>query len=223
MLHHHPHYIAAVDADRRARASKRRSFADAGELETMLLAAARGDDASWNALVARFSARVRTVARLHRLSAHDVEDVLQTTWLRLLEHIGSLREPAALGAWLDTTARRESLRVIRRAGRERPTDVALRGDEAAAPVRECELVEAERRAALAAGVRRLPPAQRRLIGRLLAYPAASYAEISESLDTPIGSIGPTRARSIARLRRDPELIEAIASTSLGRRSSPSSR
>ena len=41
MLHHHPHYIAAVDADRRARASKRRSFAHAGELETMLLAAAR--------------------------------------------------------------------------------------------------------------------------------------------------------------------------------------
>src|SRR4051794_3712743 len=98
MLHHHPHYIAATEAHRRERASERRPPVDAGQLESMLLAAARGDAASWNALVARFSGRVRTVARLHRLSAHDVEDVLQTTWLRLLEHIGSVREPAALGS-----------------------------------------------------------------------------------------------------------------------------
>jgi RNA polymerase sigma factor (sigma-70 family) len=212
MLHHNPHYVAAADADRRARAARRRPPADAGELETTLLAAARGDAASWNALVTRFTGRVRTVARLHRLSPHDVDDVLQTTWLRLLEHIGSVREPAALGAWLDTTARRESLRVIRGAKRERPTGDALRCDEPAEPVGERELAEAERRAALAASVERLPPRQQRLVGMLLAHPTRSYAEVSESLDTPIGSIGPTRARSLERLRRDPELIRAVGST-----------
>jgi RNA polymerase sigma factor (sigma-70 family) len=206
MLHHNPHYIAAIDADRRARASSLRPPADRDDLETMLLAAARGDNASWNALVSRFTARVRMVARLHRLAPHDVEDVVQTTWLRLLEHIGSLREPSAVGAWLDTTARRESLRVICRSKREPPTDQALRVDEADEQPCEREAVEAERRAALAASVKRLPPRQRRLIGAMLADPTQSYAEISASLDTPIGSIGPTRARSLARLSRDPELL-----------------
>lgn len=209
MHHHHPHFIAAAGADRRERASKHRPAADAGELERLLLAAARGDNASWRALVARFTARVRTVARLHRLSAHDVDDVLQNTWLRLLEHISSVREPAALGAWLDTTARRESLLLIHKAKRERPTDELLRGDEAVEPVAERELIAVERRAALAASVKRLPPAQRQLIAMLLAQPTLSYAEISKSLDTPIGSIGPTRARSLARLRRDRELVRAI--------------
>jgi RNA polymerase sigma factor (sigma-70 family) len=209
MLHHHPDYVAAAETDRRARAGERRLPADTGELDAMLLAAARGDDANWNALVARFSARVRKVARLHRLASHDVDDILQTTWLRLLEHIDSVRDPAALGAWLETTARRESLRVIHRAARERPAEGALDGDEVAEPVAERALVAAEHRAALAAGVERLPPTQQRLIGMLLAQPTMSYTQISKALGMPIGGIGPTRARSLARLRRDPELLRAI--------------
>ncbi len=210
MLHHNPHYIAATEAERRARANKRRPPADAGELERMMLAAARGEHAGWEALVQRFTARVRTVARAHRLAPHDVDDVLQTTWMRLLEHIQSVREPAALGAWLDTTARRESLRVIRGAKRERPTEQDDLGGETVEPVAERDLIEAERRTALAAGVERLPPAQRNVIAALLAHPTLSYAEISKSMNTPIGSIGPTRARSLARLRRDRELLRAIA-------------
>jgi RNA polymerase sigma factor (sigma-70 family) len=207
--HHHPHYIAATEADRRARAPKRRHPAEAGELERLMQAAGRGEHASWTALVERFTARVRAVARTHRLSAHDVDDVIQTTWLRLLEHIESVREPAALGAWLDTTARRESLRVIRDARRVCPTDEDLRGDEPGGPTGEHELLEAEQRAILSAGVERLPATQRRLIAALLAEPPRSYAEISKALDTPTGSIGPTRARSLARLRRDPLLVRAI--------------
>jgi RNA polymerase sigma factor (sigma-70 family) len=204
MLHHHPDSITA--------AAKPRASADAGELEAMLLAAARGDDANWNALVARFTARVRKVARLHRLASHDVDDIVQTTWLRLLEHIDGVREPAALGAWLETTARRESLRVIHKAARERPAEGTLDCDEVAEPAAERALLEAERRAALAAGVERLPSTQQRLIGMLLAHPTMSYTEISQALGTPIGSIGPTRARSLARLRRDPQLLRAIGHT-----------
>ena len=209
MLHHHPHYRAAAVSERRARASQSRPGADAGELETMLLAAARGDEANWNALVARFTARVRGVARRHRLAPHDIEDVLQTTWLRLLEHIDSVREPAALGWWLETTARRESLRVIHKATRERPVEGPLARDEVVEPVAERELVAAQERAALAASVERLPPTQRRLVGTLLANPTMSYTEISQALDMPIGGIGPTRARSLACLRRDPVLMRAI--------------
>jgi RNA polymerase sigma factor (sigma-70 family) len=209
MLHHHPHYTAATDAERRARASKGRPPADVGELDAMVRGAARGDDASWNALVARFTARIRAVAHRHRLAPHDVDDVLQTTWLRLFQHIGSVREPVALGAWLDTTARRESLRLLHSTKRELPTDEDLDYNEVAEPIAERELVAAERRAALAAGIERLPRAQQRLIGILLAQPTLSYAGIATALEAPIGSIGPTRGRSLARLRRDPELMRAI--------------
>jgi RNA polymerase sigma factor (sigma-70 family) len=209
MLHHDRHYVAAVDAERQARAARRRLPADAGELEEIVLAAAGGDAAGWSALVERFTARIRRVARLHRLPPADVDDVIQATWLRLLEHIDSVREPAAVGAWLDTTARRESLRVIGMARRELPTDAPLRVDEVAEQDAEREAVEGERRAALSAGIARLSGPQERVMRALLAHPTHSYAELSRTLDTPIGSIGPTRARSLARLRRDAALMSVV--------------
>ena len=187
-----------------------RRFLAATDVERLVLAAARGDRAGWTGLIKRFSAAIRAVARTHRLGPHDVDDVVQITWLRLYEHIDGMRDPGAVGAWLDTTARRESLRVIRGAQRERPTDAELMPEPAAEPVGERELVAAERKLALAASIDRLAPAQRRLMTALLTHPTPSYTEISRRLDTPIGSIGPTRARSLERLRRDPELLQAVA-------------
>src|SRR5215213_4871672 len=106
MLHHDRRYIQTLEADRLA----------AADLERVVRAATVGDASAWSALVERFAARVRSVARRHRLATQDVEDVEQTTWLRLVEQIDRVREPSAVGAWLETTARRESLRLIR-AGR----------------------------------------------------------------------------------------------------------
>jgi RNA polymerase sigma factor (sigma-70 family) len=209
MMHHNRHFIAATDVERRAVARRRRRPADAGELERLMLSAARGEGAGWEALVKRFTVRLRSVARIHRLSPDDADDVVQNTWLQLFEHIHSVREPAALGAWLETTARRESLRMLRAAKREQPTDEELLSREVAEPVAEREAIATERRAALAESVERLPSTQRRLMTALLAYPTPSYQEISKALDTPVGSIGPTRARSLVRLRRDPALVRAI--------------
>ena len=73
-------------------------------------------------LVPRHDRRLRRVARSYGLSAWDVDDVVQATWLQYLEHGHALREPAALGAWLETTARRLSLRVLQRRVREQLTD-----------------------------------------------------------------------------------------------------
>jgi RNA polymerase sigma factor (sigma-70 family) len=172
-------------------------------------AAASGDGRAWSALVARFGTRVHAVARGYRLPAHDVEDVAQTTWLRLLERIDTLRDPEALGAWLETTARRECLRVIRNTRREGVTSGDPFGEASDATRTEDGLVAAERRAGLAAGVERLPIHQRRLLALLVADPPPSYTEISRALDMPIGSIGPTRGRVLARLRQDRELVGAI--------------
>src|SRR4051812_6389043 len=148
-------------------------------------AATAGDGGAWSALIERFAARVRGVARAHRLGAHDVEDVVQTTWLRLFEHIGTVREPRALGAWLETTGRRESLRILRARQREFPTDREHVLDRPVPPVDDQRLVVAERgavlaerRAALAMALERLPGRQRALVSMLFADSAPSYEAIS---------------------------------------------
>src|SRR3954470_9129169 len=117
MLHHNRHYVDAAQAERLA--ARRRPPAGPARLGGP---ASAGDTAAWSTLMGRFAARLRAVARGYRLAAQDAEDVVQTTWLRLVEHIDSVREPCAVGAWLEITARRESLRVLRTAGREHPTE-----------------------------------------------------------------------------------------------------
>jgi RNA polymerase sigma factor (sigma-70 family) len=187
-----------------------RQAAPSGEaLERVVSAAAAGDDRAWALLHHRFATRIRAVARGYRLAPQDVDDVAQTTWLRLFEHVGTMRDASAVGAWLETTARRESFRLLRRAKRERPTDDAALTERPTEAVAERRLMAAERRTALDAGLRQLPGRQRRLLVEMFAEPTASYAAISESLGMPIGSIGPTRARSLARLRRDRELVSVI--------------
>ena len=81
-----------------------------------------GDQAAWNALVDRFLPLVTAVVRRFRLSPADADDVNQTVWLRLVEHLDEIREPRAVPGWLVTTTRNEALRVIRRRGREVPLD-----------------------------------------------------------------------------------------------------
>src|ERR1700734_931882 len=91
---------------------------DPVELAELVEAASEGDQAAWNALVDRFSGLLWATARAHRLSASDSAEVVQTTWLRLVEHLDRIRDRDRLGAWLATTARRECLRVIRHGVRE---------------------------------------------------------------------------------------------------------
>jgi RNA polymerase sigma factor (sigma-70 family) len=209
VLHHERTYLAGIEAERRSAARRRRPPADLGELERTLRSGTF-EGTGWSALVERFGARIRAVALAHRLSADDADDVCQTTWLRLLEHAGTIREPAALGMWLHTTARRESLAVIRSAKREAPTDEQLGTNEAAASDPERDAILAEQRAALAAGVDRLPPRQRSVLALMLAEPPAGYAQIARALGVPPGSIGPTRVRALANLRRDPKLVRSLA-------------
>ena len=170
--------------------------------------AGQGDAEAWRSLVGRYSRLLCAIARSYGLSGADADDVMQTTWLRLLEHSASIRDPRAVGAWLETTARRESLRVLTSARRERPSDEEP-PEEPTPPVDERELVAAQRRTALATALGKLPSKQRRLLSMLLLEPAPSYEHISRTLDMPIGSIGPTRARSLARLRQDQALTEVI--------------
>jgi RNA polymerase sigma factor (sigma-70 family) len=206
MAHHHlSRYIDLVDADRRPAGS------EIGDVGHLARAARARDGTAWTLLVERFTRGIRAIARAHRLSAHEVDDIVQTTWLKLLEHLDELRDPNAVGAWLYTTARRESLRTLRRATREQPTEADRLADRLGDDdsQQEHRLAEATRREAVHDALARLPERDRRLLGLLFADSAPSYASISSAMDMPIGSIGPTRQRTLARLRVDGRLVQAI--------------
>ena len=171
-----------------------------------------GDQAAWDDLVDRFSSLLWSIARSHRLDTATSGDVVQTVWLRLVENLDRIREPAALPGWLSVTTRRECLRVLRHAQRARPTDTddLVRVESDDDPVDSGVLAE-ERDQRLWAAFERLGQRCRQLLRVLMADPAPSYDEVSEALDMPIGSIGPTRGRCLSRLR---DLVEPDVSGGL---------
>src|SRR4051812_11197227 len=167
-----------------------------------LARAAAGEQASWDRLIDRYGGLVWSVARSYRLSADDAADVSQTTWLRLVEHLGRLREPERLSAWLVTTAKRECLRVIRSRSRDRVLDLErLDRTGSQDPPLDAGLLANERNAQLMAALGRLNDGCQRLLRVLMASPPPSYDLVSEALAMPIGSIGPTRARCLGQLRK----------------------
>lgn len=177
---------------------------DRVDVAGLVSAAAAGDQAAWNALVQQFGGLVWHVARAHRLGDADAADVSQTVWLRLVESLPRLREPAALPGWIVTTARHESLRVLRLSGRELPAD-STRREDSTAPVDaspEAVVELGEQRGLVRLALERLSLRCRSLLRALAYSPETSYAEISMALDMPIGSIGPTRSRCLQHLRRE---------------------
>ena len=168
----------------------------------LVRAAGAGDFEAWNELVNRFAGMVWTVARRHRLSSADAADVSQTTWLRLVEQLNRIEHPERVGGWLATTARRESLRVLRQADRQVPSDttfldLTLVEDESPEAVVHTQERDHELRQLLDE-----LPARCQLILQLLGGDEPlSYAELAVVLDMPVGSIGPTRARCLEHLRR----------------------
>jgi RNA polymerase sigma factor (sigma-70 family) len=169
----------------------------------LFTAAADGDQDAWDKLVDRFSSMVWAVARGYRLNAADTADVFQTTWFRLVENLDRIQQPERIGAWLATTARRESLRVIRLAGRQVPQgdDFDLLPDPAPSQSPGHRLMAEQRDRRVADLVEQLPTKSQRLLRLLSGDSPMSYRDISEALSMPIGSIGPTRARALEQLRR----------------------
>ena len=171
-----------------------------------LVAAANcGDTAAWDELVERYSRLVWAVARSFRLSATDAADVSQTTWLRLVEKLDTIKDPDHLAGWLATTAKREALKTLRLAGRESPTfddgDDLLGPDEAghAQNPETLALLDDEYKH-LWRAYAGLSESCRALLWLVTVVPLGSYAEVSAALGMPIGSIGPTRSRCLDRLR-----------------------
>ncbi|MGL5826986.1 MAG: RNA polymerase sigma factor [Nocardioides sp.] len=141
------------------------------------------------------------VVRSYRLPSDVAEDVIQTTWMALVRRRDALEDATAVGGWLTTTARRESWRVTRSDARVTPTDdeeisVRLPRQRSA----EQAAVSNDEQARLWAAVSTLDDRCQRLL-RIVAFEhRPDYGRVAEHLDMPVGSIGPTRGRCLAKLK-----------------------
>ncbi|MBO3088444.1 RNA polymerase sigma factor [Cellulomonas dongxiuzhuiae] len=182
---------------------------------TQLVAGAlTGDEGSWSEIVGRHTNLVMSRVRQFRLTPQQAEDVAQTVWLNLLEHLGDLREPEALPGWISTATRHECIRMSNLARRSIPVDPTTgRLDAQDDAELDDELLRGERHAALRAALAELPAHQRDLLLLLSTDPAPSYQEVSARLGIPVGSIGPTRQRGLARLRQTEAIRTYLATPS----------
>jgi len=173
---------------------------------TNLVTRARtSDQQAWNALVERYAPLVWSICARYQLNAADAG---QSVWLRLVEHLDTLRDPAALPGWLATTTRHECARVARAAHSPHAAMLVLDDQDLPddhAVTAEQELLTFERKAALRAAFRHLPPRGQQLLTLLLHDPPMPYAQISATLGIPVGSIGPLRSRYLQLLRNDPAI------------------
>lgn len=165
--------------------------------EDLVAAARAGEQGAWDVLVRRHSARLWAIARSQGLDRAQASDAVQVGWLELLKSIDRLANPEMVGAWLNTTVRREAVRMSKRSRRDVTVAADLPVDLAAPDER---LLSSERAGALRAAFSKLDEQCRELLWLLAADPAPSYQEIAERTQRAVGGIGPTRGRCLKRLR-----------------------
>lgn len=165
----------------------------------LLRLAADGERDAWDALVDRFGQMVWSVARGFRLDDATAKDVAQTVWLRLIEHIDSIKDPERLPGWLVTTCRRESLRIAKARDRDVPTEFAFDVVDPS-PSLDDLLVEGDEARTVVTAFREMDDTCQELLRLMTVEPPLSYEEISEITGRPIGSLGPTRARCLEKLK-----------------------
>ncbi|MGH3916439.1 MAG: RNA polymerase sigma factor [Pseudonocardiaceae bacterium] len=183
------------------------------DLADLVAGAKAGRAACWREIVDWFDGRLRRAASARGLDGPTAADVVQQTWLAAVVNIDALRDPQALGGWLHRILHHECLKAIRLRRRETPciddtdqTEVMSNGRTAMMCTElrtpEEEALRVEQRMLIQMARRRLPRRDQDLLNLLAAEPRLPYTEISRRLGVPTGSIGPTRARCFAKLRRE---------------------
>jgi len=169
------------------------------------------DESAWCEMSDRYEPLLRWIARQCRLSAEDTDDVVQLTWLHCLEHVNQLTDPQRLSGWLATICRRECIRLATKGRKEVPLsgpDLARLADgDRADGDPFVEVVVHDQNNRLYNAISALPERQKLLLAELLRQEDQSYLDLSRRLGLPVGSIGPTRQRAVARLRHDPGLAD----------------
>jgi RNA polymerase sigma factor (sigma-70 family) len=169
-------------------------------------AARNGDTRAIEQIIDRYESVVWATVRSFCMSEADTHDAVQNTWLRMIEHLGDVRDPERLPGWLATTARRECLKILRTGQREitgvdpaqyeRP-DTATSGPER-------DVIDRTMHGLLWSRVAELPPSGRRMVIALTDTEPQSYRDFARTSGMPIGSVGPRRMRHLRRLRQSLE-------------------
>ncbi|HET6953166.1 MAG TPA: sigma-70 family RNA polymerase sigma factor [Acidimicrobiales bacterium] len=182
---------------------------DGAQIADMVLRARAGDRAAIGDIVERCTPMLRALARRYVTDHAEIDDVLQDVWLTFVQNLDRIREPAATRGWLVRVLTHTAWRAQSRARRSVPTedvgDGAAHDDTEGAALR-C-VWRAELRARLTPALRALRPADRRLVVLLAGEGQPDYRTLSSLVNRPIGSLGPTRQRALARMRRHPSLAD----------------
>jgi RNA polymerase sigma factor (sigma-70 family) len=187
---------------------------DLDSLDLLVAAAAGGDAQAWERLVRRLMPVVVSVIGEFGLDSADAAEINQTVWLRVVEWLTHIRQPAALPSWIATTTRRECERVRRTSRRLQPVglydDLIGRCADGPDPSLEDAAVREEQYSVLREGFAQLPLRCRELLTMLLDDPPMSYRDIGARTGMRIGSVGPTHMRCLDKLRATPAVAAYLA-------------
>ena len=167
----------------------------------------QGSAGAWHQVLNRYERLVFSIPLRYGLSRDDAADVAQTTFTILIQNMDNLADDSRLGAWLATVARRHTWRFMKRNHRETASEhledtrliqsAALLGQHDADSIEHWELSDW-----LDAGLSQISERCRKLLLALYFQPEqSSYAEVAEQMGMPLGSVGPTRARCLKRLKQ----------------------
>jgi len=170
-----------------------------------VLAYREGDREPLAALVHTLTPLLWHTVRAQGADPEQAQDVVQGVWLALVRDIDAIRDPRATLQWMLVTAKRSAWRAVRKsredAGRtERDENATAWLAAPADEVPDAVAVRDERDRLLWSHVRELPDRCRRLLGLVALVDRPDYAVVARSLAMPVGSIGPTRGRCLAKLR-----------------------
>ncbi|HSV64373.1 MAG TPA: sigma-70 family RNA polymerase sigma factor [Mycobacteriales bacterium] len=178
---------------------------------TLVERARANDRQAWSTIVERYAPLVWAICRRYRLSDADADDIAATVWLRLVENLDTIRQPAALPGWLVRTTGHECTRALRSMARVVPLDDHQPVPEEASRSAESWLLVEERRLVLRTAFGGIPLNCQQLLSMLFHDPPIPYAVIGAELDMKIGAIGPTRKRCLDKLRQHPALAAFLDS------------
>src|SRR5215470_14542975 len=173
----------------------------------LLEGAAHGREWAWTEIVRRYTPLVVSVCRHYQVVGADADDVGGDVWLRLVANLRTIRTAEALPGWLITTTRNECLMLLRHKKRQLPSGHEIAAESEPEP--DASLLVQERRDAVRHALARLPEREQKLLSMLFSDPPTPYTTISAVLGIPMGTIGPTRQRCLARVRRSPVLTSLL--------------
>lgn len=172
----------------------------------LLIRIRAGEFTAWQGLLDKYERLVYSIPLTYGLSTDDAADIAQTAFTALLNRLDALRDESNLGGWLATVARRHTWRRVEQRKREQPTAIEETEEMLRLPGRTNEIERWELVEWLHNGLHRIGErCQQLLMALYFEESEPSYAEVAERLEMAEGSIGPTRARCLKRLR---EMMES---------------